>query len=86
MESGSWFCFGTFGSNVSVAVRYFIFNLVYFFNFYRIYKNNAAIICITVQHKKILIDVNFDGSLYDINPWDVDSAFNIASLNKTSNQ
>jgi hypothetical protein len=59
LESGGRFCVGAFGRNLaSVAVKMFSY-LVHFENkfktfcsFNAIYKDNAAINCITVQHKK----------------------------------
>jgi hypothetical protein len=67
-ESGSPFCVGAFGRNLaSVAVKMFshlIYFIKTFYNFCAfsvICKDNAAISCITVQHKKGFIRVNFDG-------------------------
>jgi hypothetical protein len=71
LESGGRFCVGAFGRNLaSVAVKIFS-HLIYFKKkFYKfctfnvLCKDNAAINCITVHHKKRFIPVNFDGSYY----------------------
>jgi hypothetical protein len=71
LESGSRICVGAFGRNLaSVAVKMFS-DLIYFIKkFYKCYSFNAirrdaaAINCITIQHKKKFIPVNFDGSYY----------------------
>jgi hypothetical protein len=72
LESGDRFCVGAFDRNLfSVAVKmfshliYFIRKVYKFYTFNVMYKDNAAINCITVQHKeKRFIPVNFDGSYY----------------------
>jgi hypothetical protein len=59
LESGSWFCVSVFGSNLaSVTVKMFS-HLIYFTKkfyafctFNAIFKDDAAINCITFQHKK----------------------------------
>jgi hypothetical protein len=59
LESGGRFCVGAFGRNLaSVAVMMFS-NLIYFIKtFYKcctfnaIFKDNVAINCVTVEHKK----------------------------------
>jgi hypothetical protein len=61
LESGSWFCIGAFDSNLtSVARKIFAHSLYFsrvffykFLTFNAIFKDNAAINCISVQHKKI---------------------------------
>jgi hypothetical protein len=69
LESGGRFCVSAFDRNlVSVAVKmfshliYFIKKFYKFCNFNAFCKDNAAINCITIQHKEIFIPVNFDGS------------------------
>jgi hypothetical protein len=60
LESGGWYCVGAFGRNLaSVAAKMFL-HLIYFIKtFYTfctlnaIHKINAAINCITVQHKNV---------------------------------
>jgi hypothetical protein len=59
LKSGGRFCVGTFSRNLaSVAVKmfshliYFIKKLYKFCTFNEIFKDNAAINSITVQHKK----------------------------------
>jgi hypothetical protein len=67
LDSGVRFCVGAFGRNLaSLAVKFFS-HLIYFVkNFYEfcafsaICKDNVAINCITVQHKKV--PVSCDGS------------------------
>jgi hypothetical protein len=61
LESGGRFCVGAFGSNLaSVAVKmfshliHFFFKKVYkFHTFNAICKDNAAVNCVTLQHKEI---------------------------------
>jgi hypothetical protein len=60
LESGGRFCVGAFGRNLaSVAVKifshliYFIRKFYKFCTFSAICKDNAAINCITVEHKKV---------------------------------
>jgi hypothetical protein len=57
-ESGSRFCVYAFGRNVASVDMKMFSNLIYFIKeFYKcctfnaVFKDNAAIICITVQHK-----------------------------------
>jgi hypothetical protein len=66
LDSGGRFCVGASGRN-SITVKmfshlihaYFINKLYKFCSFNAICKDNAAINCITVQHKKSVIPVNF---------------------------
>jgi hypothetical protein len=59
LELGSQFCVGAFGRNLaSVAMK--IFSHYFTKKFYKFCIFNTAINCITVQHKKRLIPVNFD--------------------------
>jgi hypothetical protein len=59
LVSGGRFCVGAFGRNLaSVAVKMFSHS-IYFKEFYKfctfncIFKDNAAINCITAQHKEV---------------------------------
>jgi hypothetical protein len=74
LESGGRFCVGAFGRNLaSVAVKMFSHSIYFIKKFYKfctfsaICKDNAAINCITVQHKKRFSPVKFDGSYYASN-------------------
>jgi hypothetical protein len=69
LEPGSQFSVGVCGRNLAAATVKMFSHLIYFikkcyklFTFIVICKDNAAINCITVQHKKSFIPVNFDGS------------------------
>jgi hypothetical protein len=54
-ESGVRFCAGTFGRNLGFSRREDVFTHFYkFCTFNAICKDNAAISCITLQHKKVL--------------------------------
>jgi hypothetical protein len=63
---------GAFGRNlVSVVVKIFSHSISFIMKFYKcctfnmIFRDNAAINCITVQHKKKrFTPINFDGSYY----------------------
>jgi hypothetical protein len=70
-ESGGRFWVSAFGRNLAlIAVEMFSHLIQFIKKFYKfcifnaICKDNAAINCITVQRKKKLIPVNFDGSYY----------------------
>jgi hypothetical protein len=59
LESGGWFCVVPFGRNLasfdakmSTNLIYFTKKLYKFCTFNAIFKDNAAINCITVQHNK----------------------------------
>jgi hypothetical protein len=66
LESGGCWC--VWRNLASVAVKmfshliYFTKKIYKFCTFSVICKDNAALNCITVQHKKSFIPVNFDGS------------------------
>jgi hypothetical protein len=68
LESGGRFCVGAFGRNLaSVVVKMFLHLIYIIMTFYKfcilnaVCKDNAAINCITLEHK-ILIPVNFYGT------------------------
>jgi hypothetical protein len=59
LESGGWFCVGAFGRNLASVAMKILSHFIYlkkafykFFIFNAISKDNAAINCITVLHKK----------------------------------
>jgi hypothetical protein len=70
LESGGRFCVGAFGRNLaSVAVKMFS-HLIYFIKkFYKFctfnifHKDNAAINCITVQHKNVSFPSTLTGHI-----------------------